>query len=100
MVKFYHCFIPWTAALMHPLYRALKGNSRNKQITWSEEMTKSFKDAKLALAQATMLSHPIPDAPTAITTVASDCTLGVVHKQLVNGVWQPLAFFGQQLHPN
>ncbi|GAA6090401.1 uncharacterized protein K02A2.6-like [Tachysurus ichikawai] len=38
-----------------------------------------------------MLSHPIPDAPIAITTDASDYAVGAVHKQLVDGVWQ-LAF--------
>ncbi|XP_027002198.2 uncharacterized protein LOC113642761 [Tachysurus fulvidraco] len=47
-------------------------------------MTKSFVDAKLALAQATMLSHPVPDAPIAITTDASDCAVGAVHEQLVD----------------
>ncbi len=56
MVNFYHRFILQAAELMHPLYRALKGHSRNTQIAWSEEMTKSFENAKLALAQATMLS--------------------------------------------
>ncbi|KAL1279987.1 hypothetical protein QQF64_014587 [Cirrhinus molitorella] len=73
MVNFYHRFFPRAAALMHPLYKALKGN---KQITWSEEMTRSFDDAKLALAHATMLSHPIPDAPISITTDASDYAVG------------------------
>ncbi len=96
----YHRFIPRAADLMHPLYRSLKGHSRNTQIAWSEEMTKSFEDAKLAIAQATMLSHPIPDAPIAITTDASDCAVGAVHEQLVDGVWQPLAFFSRQLRPN
>lgn len=65
---------------MQPLYKALKGSNRNKQITWSEEMTKSFEDTKLALAQTTMLSHLIPDAPIAITADASDCTVLVVSK--------------------
>lgn len=57
-------------------------------------MTKSFEDAKLALEQATILSHPIPDAPFAITTDVLDCA------QLEDGVWQPLAFFSRQLRPN
>lgn len=60
-------------------------------------MTKSF---KLTLSQATMLFHLFPDALISITTDASDYAVVAVHEQLVNGVWQPLAYFSQQLRPN
>ncbi|KAJ8372425.1 hypothetical protein AAFF_G00289610 [Aldrovandia affinis] len=40
-----------------------------------------------------MLSHPVPDAPIALTTDASDYAVGAVLEQLVKGTWRPLAFF-------
>jgi len=39
-----------------------------------------------------MLSFPQVEAPTALTTDASATAVGAVLEQLVNGVWQPLAF--------
>ena len=56
-----------------------------------------FENTKAALANATMLVHPVNDAPTAITVDASDIAIGGVLQQLVRGVWQPLAFFSKQL---
>ncbi|GFS16759.1 transposon Ty3-G Gag-Pol polyprotein [Elysia marginata] len=52
-----------------------------------------------ALADATMLSHPKPNAPIALTTDASDQAVGAVLEQYVQGVWQPLAFFSKRLRP-
>ncbi|KAJ8386198.1 hypothetical protein AAFF_G00176220 [Aldrovandia affinis] len=83
MVHFYNRFIPHAAALMRPLYGALRGKTGNAQVDWGEEMTAAFDSAKRALAEATMLSHPVPDAPIAITTDASDYAVGAVLEQLV-----------------
>ena len=60
----------------------------------------AFREAKNALAKSTMLAHPTPNAPIAITTDASGHAVGAVHEQWVNGAWQPLAFFSRQLCPN
>ena len=46
-----------------------------------------------------MLAHPLPKAPIALTTDASDYDVGGVHEQFIDGVWQPLAFFSRQLRP-
>ena len=100
MVNFYHRFIPRAAQLMQPLYEALKGKSSRHAVDWTVERDKAFEDAKAALAGATMLAHPSPDAQIAITTDASDYAVGAVHEQWVNGAWQPLAFFSRQLRPN
>ena len=67
---------------------------------WSEERDTAFGEVKNALANSTLLAHPTPNAPIAITTSASDYAVGTVHEQWVNGAWQPLAFFSRQLHPN
>ncbi|KAJ8362327.1 hypothetical protein AAFF_G00379780 [Aldrovandia affinis] len=45
-----------------------------------------------------MLSHPVPDAPIALTTDASDYAVGAVLEQLVKGTWRPLAFFSKPAH--
>ncbi|KAJ8358385.1 hypothetical protein AAFF_G00010440 [Aldrovandia affinis] len=85
---------------MRPLYGALRGKTGNAQVDWGEEMTAAFDSAKQVLAEATMLSHPVPDAPIALTTDASDYAVGAVLEQLVKGTWRPLAFFSKQLRPN
>ena len=97
MVNFYHRFVPAAANIMHPLYQALVG--KPKELLWSEEMISAFNQAKEALAKATMLTHPQADAPTAITVDASGVAVGAALEQLVNGSWQPLAFFSRQLRP-
>ncbi|KAJ8362237.1 hypothetical protein AAFF_G00388490 [Aldrovandia affinis] len=66
-------------------------------VDWSSEMSGSFSATKEALANATMLAHPVPDAPIALTSDASDRGVGAVLEQQIDGVWQPLAFFSRQL---
>ena len=63
----------------------------------SEDMTKAFEATKEALADATLLHHPVQGAPTVLTTDASDTALGAVLEQKTGGVWKPLAFFSRQL---
>uniref|UniRef100_A0A8C5DEF6 Gypsy retrotransposon integrase-like protein 1 n=1 Tax=Gouania willdenowi TaxID=441366 RepID=A0A8C5DEF6_GOUWI len=99
MVTFYHRFIRQAAHIMRPLYEALKGRAPNQDIDWTTERAKAFEDTKAALCQATMLVHPSPGAPVALTTDASDYAVGAVFEQWVGGAWQPLAFFSRQLVP-
>ena len=47
-------------------------------------MKQSFQHAKSALCDATMLAHPITNAPIAITTDVSDIGLGATLEQYVN----------------
>lgn len=101
MVNFYHRFIPRAAALMRPLHELLKGGRAPKRtVEWTTERQTAFTDTKTALAKATLLAHPAPDAIIAITTDASDYAVGAVHEQWVDGAWQPLAFFSRQLRPS
>ena len=62
-------------------------------------MTKAFADIKHALAQATLLFHPKPDAPTCIMTDASNVAIGAVLQQLIDGQWCPVSFFSTKLRP-
>ena len=97
MVNFYRRFIPAAARMMLPLFGALTG--KPKTLIWKEEMVKAFQDTKAALAEATLLTHPRHDAPTALTADASDQAVGAVLQQFVNGIWVPLAFFSKKLRP-
>ena len=69
MLNFYHWFIPHAARTLQPLHQALTGKPRPKTLCWSDDMDKGFVSAKEALANATMLHHPVQGALTALTTV-------------------------------
>ena len=97
MINFYHRFIPNAAIILRPLYHALRGKTQKELIIWSQSMHNSFTSAKSALCNATMLAHPTPSVPIAITCDASDIGLGATLEQYVSGSWQPLAFYSRQL---
>ena len=97
MINFYHRFIPNAATILRPLYHALRGKTQKELIIWSQSMHNSFTSAKSALCNATMLAHPTPSVPIAITCDASDIGLGATLEQYVSGSWQPLAFYSRQL---
>ena len=92
MVNFYHVFIPNAAEILKPLYGALSGKPRPKDLSWTSKMDQAFNQAKQLLVNATLLHHPVPEATTALTTDASDTAIGAVLEQQVDGHWQPLAF--------
>ena len=67
-------------------------------IIWSEEAKTSFSESKRALANATMLAHPIPGAPISLAVDASDFAIGAVLQQRTNDTWQPLGFLTKPLN--
>lgn len=73
----------------NPVKGAKKGNAT---IEWSEQIENSFRESKHALADATMLAHPIPGAPVSLAVDASDYAIGTVLQQRVNDKCQPLGF--------
>ena len=97
MINFYHRFIPNAASILRPLYLSLKGNPQKHILTWLPDMVDAFQHGKSALAKSTLLAHPHMDAPLTVTSDASDNGVGAVFEQLVDGFWQPLAFFSKQL---
>lgn len=97
MMNFYNRFIPQSAAILRPLYSALKSTKPRHSLTWSDAMNEAFTSSKSALANATLLTHPCPNAPIALTTDASDLAVGAVLEQFVGESWKPLAFFSRQL---
>ena len=91
MVNLYHRFTPAAAKMMSLLYSALAG--KPKTLEWSEPMVAAFQDTKAALTRAVMLVHLCSNAPTSLTVDASEQAVGAVLQQLLNAIWQPLAFF-------
>jgi len=100
MINFYRRFIPRAAVTQAPLNDLLQGNAKGRTpVTWNPAATKAFEECKEALAQATLLAHPKPDAPLAVFTDASDFAIGAVLQQRVDGAWQPLDFFSRKMSP-
>ncbi|GFU70057.1 hypothetical protein TNCV_1602091 [Trichonephila clavipes] len=69
-------------------------SSKNPQtpLEWTEEAENSFTAAKTALADATLLKHPIPGATLSVWTDASNFAIGSSLMQLSNSNWKPIAF--------
>lgn len=100
MINFYRRFVPRCAAILHPLHALLKGARRpSDTLAWTEAATAAFSQSKNALAAATLLVHPTPDAPTCVMADASDVAVGAVLQQYSNGQWCPISFFSKALKP-
>ena len=100
MINFYRRFIPNCARTIQPLNTLLTRTKRPSDApAWTEASIAAFSNIKNALANASLLFHPTPDAPTSIITDASDIAVGAVLQQYVNGQWCPLAFFSKSLKP-
>ena len=100
LVNFYHRFIPGGATILQPLHCLLKRTKRpSDPPPWTDDTTTAFNEIKHALANATLLVHPVPNAPTSVMTDASDTAVGAVLQQHINGQWCPLSFFSRALTP-
>lgn len=101
MINYYHRFIPELAKLLTPLYNQIVYSQKRKlkSFEWNDVCEKTFNEAKLALANCTLLSFPSENAPISIATDASDSAVGAVLQQFVSDMWQPIAFFSRKLNP-
>ena len=100
LVNFYHRFIPNCAQIIRPLNDLLTSHKNSTQsIPWSDSATEAFANIKDALAKATLLAHPKPDALTSIISDASDTAVGAVLQQHIGGAWCPIAYFSKKLKP-
>ena len=98
MLNYYRRFIKHAAHHLYPLYNLLKG--KPKSIQWTPECQQAFENSKDALAAATLLHHPIPGAPLALTTDASKRALGGTMEQRGPSGWEPLAYYSAKLEPH
>ena len=70
LINFYHRFIPQCAHVLQPLNTMLASTRSSQRLVWTAETTAAYIRAKEALADATLLNHPKPSAPTCIVTDA------------------------------
>ena len=102
MINYYHRFIKHAAQILSPLNDLLCGykkNKRNKLVPWTNKSENAFKEAKKALANATMLKHPTKDGQIALFCDASGIAIGATLQQKnKNGNWEPLGFFSKRLN--
>ncbi|MEE3023034.1 MAG: reverse transcriptase family protein, partial [SAR324 cluster bacterium] len=95
MINYYRQFVRSAAHHMSHLFDALAG--KPKKLDWDEKKQYSFESIKQALANSTLLHHPDPSLPLAVTTDASDVAIGGVIEQRGPEGWEPLAFFSKKL---
>ena len=70
------------------------------QLQLNDNATAAFSAIKEALASATLLFHPIQEAPTSIMTDASSFAVGEVLQQYIEHQWCPIAYFSKKLKPS
>ena len=99
LVNYCHRFIPHCAQVLHPLHTLLSNTPTNSDLQWSGDCLTAFNQIKTALADATLLFHPKPDAVVAIMSDASDIAVGAVLQQFVDSQWQPIAYYSHKLSP-
>ncbi|XP_064458870.1 uncharacterized protein LOC135369139 [Ornithodoros turicata] len=84
LLNFHRRFIPGCARIVQPLTDLLRApKSATSLLSWTPEVGASFVEAKIALANATLLVHPLPSAPTRLMTDASTTAAGAVLQQFV-----------------
>lgn len=99
MLNFYRRFVPDAARFQAPLINAVVATNGKgaKPFKWTPELLDQFEACKRSLSNATLLQHPIGDAPLGLFTDASSVHIGSCLQQQVDGVWFPLAFFSKKL---
>lgn len=108
MFNFYRCFVPKAAHILAPLIKLLEGHQTKKksrsnirnsteQLQWNMDANESFIAAKKAIADATLLRHPLPGAHLSIWVDASDVAIGGTLSQFSQNNWEPIAFYSMKL---
>lgn len=97
-INFYRRFIKNAAQDQLKLNKFLKGKGNsNSPIPWDAESIESFERCKNALIETTYLAHFVNGSEMGLMVDASGHAIGGAVHQLVNGDWQPLAFYSAAL---
>lgn len=96
MVNYYQDFINNLATLAEPLRNLTRKNTR---FAWSKTCDESFRTLKQAIAGSVKNFIFDPNAPTFVTTDASDVGLGAVLSQIQNGQEVPILHASHTLQP-
>ena len=91
MINYYRKFVRAAAHHVFYLFECLAG--KPKRLDWNDKLQYAFDAIKNALANSTLLHHPDPSLPLAVTTDASDMAIGGVIEQRGPEGWEPLAFY-------
>lgn len=97
MVNFYSRFLSMLSMSYVPFTMPCAEKGPGKMWIWSTDRNKAFWATKNALTNAALLAHPLFNALIALTTDASDYTVGMVCEQWAHRAWQPLAFFSSAI---
>ncbi len=96
MTNYLKDFVADYVTLAEPLYALTRGDVKS-QIKWTPTCDKAFKTMKAAIADNLLLSVFDPEAPTFVTTDASDIGLGAVLSQTQNAREVPVKFASRTL---
>ncbi|BHF70830.1 hypothetical protein SprV_0401388300 [Sparganum proliferum] len=97
IVNFYRRSLPNCADLMLPLPNMISVPKGPLELR-GHALT-AFERIKTSLADATLLTHPAPEAPLSLMVDASTVAVGAVLQQHINNSTRPLAFFSKKLSP-
>lgn len=99
MLNFYRSHIPHAAEQQAEMNKYLHNSKRKDKtkIEWTEKAEEEFKQTKVSLQNAILLSHPSTDSPLTLMTDASDTSVGASIQQKEGNVWKPLGFFSKRL---
>ncbi|XP_075785301.1 uncharacterized protein LOC142829504 [Pelodiscus sinensis] len=98
LAGYYRRFVPHFATRAAPLTALLKKDSPQR-IRWSPECETAFQDLKAALCSAPVLFSPDFSRPFIVQTDASDCGLGAVLSQEIEGEEHPVLYISRKLFP-
>ncbi|GFS96916.1 hypothetical protein NPIL_447881 [Nephila pilipes] len=99
ILNFFRRFLPNVAQHQIALSEFLKGTRKNdnRVIEWTTQAEQDFCTCKKLIADATLLSHPKPDAELILQVDASDFAIGGALFQIIDNEPQPLSFFSRKL---
>ncbi len=86
LVNFYRSFVLDCAKLVQPLTDLLSSKFTRSSFVLNDEALSAFNNIKSAVAKATLLTHPSPDAPYCLMVDASNTAVGGVLQQHINGI--------------
>ena len=84
LINFYHWFIPHCVDIVRPLHTSLATTKTKQPLAWDDNTVKAFNDINQAIASASLLSYPTPDAPINIMTDVSNTAVGAVLQLIDN----------------
>lgn len=97
LCSWYRRFINQFSTLVAPINDLLKGKGKKQKICWTPQAENSFLLIKQALVSAPILSSPNFSEKFIIQCDASDCGLGGVLTQVINGEEKVIAFASRSL---